>query len=543
MSTQYNTVIFENQQNEPNTITYYLQNDINSNQGSDSSLLYPNSSNNVSNFYDISNNIPSPSTNNNVSYCTLSPNSPSTDNFINNIASTTFETKNVTNQKSSYNINDMISMVPFVRIINSNENFQEVINNDNINQINNNYIVTPIKENQIQVNSFNSINTIPSTNKYIQIDSSSPNNININSNPTSSDKLISNYSFHNSVMPIDKNKNLGNGNISYQYSNNNQYNGLSNQQLLPLNNNSNNSYSIQRLETSPIISKFNYNNNNSNTKENNFNNILSKKTKNFKKIVNSSSSKTESSSEGIGGLIFSKTKKYITKKFENNSNDSENDEKEQEEINTNINHNNGKTEIESFDNNDYNIKSNLIKNDSLEIEPDEFYSQYMLSQINKIRTNPKSFIPKIKNAIKNISNDKKSGKLIYKGRLKVSLYKGEIAFKEAISALENTEPMNPLEFKKELCVDISGDETEFKSGDYLRVKIKEKLNDGITVRAFWRDIIKDPDINFLLMIVDDNAIRRGDKRKDILDPEMKYIGINAASLGNNFVCYTVLSDE
>ena len=103
--------------------------------------------------------------------------------------------------------------------------------------------------------------------------------------------------------------------------------------------------------------------------------------------------------------------------------------------------------------------------------------------------------------------------------------------------------MNPLEFKKELCVDISEDETEFKSGDYLREKIKEKIDDGIIVRAFWRDIIKDPEINFLLMIVDDNAIRRGDKRNDILDPNMKYIGINSASLGNNFVCYTVLSDE
>ena len=45
------------------------------------------------------------------------------------------------------------------------------------------------------------------------------------------------------------------------------------------------------------------------------------------------------------------------------------------------------------------------------------------------------------------------------------------------------------------------------------------------------------------MIIDDNPIKMGDKRKDILDPKMKYIGINSASLGNNFVCYTVLSDE
>ena len=515
-----------------------------------SALLYPsspnnynyvtnNKNNNVSNFYEIPNSITSPSSN--VTYYTISPNSPSTDNLINNIGSTTYETKNIlTNEKSSNNINDMISMVPYVNIINANENYPNTIN-----QVanNNNYIVTPSKQNnEIQVISypFNSINTIPSTNKYIQINSSSPNNnTNINSNPSSADKLISHYSYQNVISPIDKNNNYANGNTS-------------NQELIPLkNNNNNNPNSIQRLQTSPTVSKFNNINNNKynnpNKKENNAKNILSKKTKNFKKIVNSSSSKTESSSEGLGGLIFSKAKKYITKKFEDNSNDSENDEKDQEEVNSDINNkNNGKSEKEySFknNNNDYNIKSNLIKNDSVEIEPDEYYSQYMFSQINKIRTNPKSFIPKIKNAIKNISNDKKSGKLIYKGRLKVSLYKGEKAFTDAISELEKIEPMEPLEFRKELCVDISEDETEFKSGDYLREKIKEKIDDGIIVRAFWRDIIKDPEINFLLMIVDDNAIRRGDKRNDILDPNMKYIGINSASLGNNFVCYTVLSDE
>ena len=114
---------------------------------------------------------------------------------------------------------------------------------------------------------------------------------------------------------------------------------------------------------------------------------------------------------------------------------------------------------------------------------------------------------------------------------------------KSISACVNEGIGQGAEFRKELCVDISEDETEFKSGDYLREKIKEKIDDGIIVRAFWRDIIKDPEINFLLTIVDDNAIRRGDKRNDILDPNMKYIGINSASLGNNFVCYTVLSDE
>ena len=78
------------------------------------------------------------------------------------------------------------------------------------------------------------------------------------------------------------------------------------------------------------------------------------------------------------------------------------------------------------------------------------------------------------------------------------------------------EPMEPLVLKKELCVEISEKEKEFISGDYLRNKIKEKIKNGIPVNAFWRDIINESEINLLLMIVDDNAIRRGYKRRDIL---------------------------
>ena len=69
------------------------------------------------------------------------------------------------------------------------------------------------------------------------------------------------------------------------------------------------------------------------------------------------------------------------------------------------------------------------------------------------------------------------------------------------------------------------------------------IMNGIKVRAFWRDIIKDPQINFLFMIVDDNYIRRGLKRKNVLDRDMKYIGINSGNMEGNFICYIALSDE
>ena len=190
-----------------------------------------------------------------------------------------------------------------------------------------------------------------------------------------------------------------------------------------------------------------------------------------------------------------------------------------------------------------NFNLNRIINDKiLKIKHDECFSKYMIAHINQIRINPKLFIKIIQKEMKNIIKDKK-GNILYRRNLKVALHKGKEAFEDAISSLNETKSMKPLLFKKDLCINISSNEKEFRSGEYLRNQIKSKINKGIKIKAFWRDIINDPEINFLLMIVDDNPVKLGAKRKDILNPKMKYIGINSARLDSYFVSYIVLSDE
>ena len=205
-------------------------------------------------------------------------------------------------------------------------------------------------------------------------------------------------------------------------------------------------------------------------------------------------------------------------------------------INTALNNNKNNNPIFNSLNAINNTKSNLYS------KPSDQFSQYMLEQINKIRTNPRNYVDIFKKAKDNIKLDKR-GNLYYSGKIKVALYKGQESFEEAISCLERTKPMKPLIYKKDLSIEISKDKNDFRNGDYLRKKINELIKRGIKVRAFWRDIINDAETNFLLMIVDDNPIRRGEKRKDVLNPEMKYIGINSGVVGKYFVCYTVLSDE
>ena len=67
-----------------------------------------------------------------------------------------------------------------------------------------------------------------------------------------------------------------------------------------------------------------------------------------------------------------------------------------------------------------------------------------------------------------------------------------------------------------------------------------KMNKGILIEAFWRDIIKDCETCLILMIVDDTGANSGKKRNDILDPSMEHIGIVSKMIGKNFASYITL---
>ena len=74
-------------------------------------------------------------------------------------------------------------------------------------------------------------------------------------------------------------------------------------------------------------------------------------------------------------------------------------------------------------------------------------------------------------------------------------------------------------------------------------KVENMVNKGIIVRSFWRDIIRDPDLSLLLMIVDDTGEKSGMRRKDLLDSNMKYIGINSIEINGSFACYITLCNK
>ena len=171
--------------------------------------------------------------------------------------------------------------------------------------------------------------------------------------------------------------------------------------------------------------------------------------------------------------------------------------------------------------------------------PLDNYSKYLLDQINTIRADPQSFIGVIEDSKAHICKDKK-GRLIFNGKVKIALTEGEAAFNECIEYLKNIEPMEPLEFDPYLTIQPPQNEQEIKDKNDIHKKVDNMINSGVYICSYWKDFIKDPEISFLLMIVDDNGVKSGRKRNDILNPNMKYIGISSAEIKRNFVSYIAL---
>ena len=171
--------------------------------------------------------------------------------------------------------------------------------------------------------------------------------------------------------------------------------------------------------------------------------------------------------------------------------------------------------------------------------PSDEFSKYIFTQINLLRENPSSFINLIQGSESNIQRDKKN-RLIYKTKLKVALDKGIKAFEEAKLILSNTKPMPKLNFDYDMKLKLPKNEINIKSNNYLKNQILINGDKGINIKAYWKEIIYDPETCFVLMIVDDNGKKAGFKRRNLLNPEYKYIGISSKNINNNFICYITL---
>ena len=184
-----------------------------------------------------------------------------------------------------------------------------------------------------------------------------------------------------------------------------------------------------------------------------------------------------------------------------------------------------------------------ITEEEYKLKPNDNYSQIIFDYINKLRRNPKYIANFIEENKKFIVIGENNEIYFNKNNVKFVLNKGSPVFDETIDILNNLEPMNKLVFNKNITVDLPEEEEYINNLDYLKYQIGEIQKNGNHISSFWKEKIKDPEMAFIMMIVDDNYMKKGTKRKDLINPDIKYIGISSVTIGNNFACYITLSNR
>lgn len=169
------------------------------------------------------------------------------------------------------------------------------------------------------------------------------------------------------------------------------------------------------------------------------------------------------------------------------------------------------------------------------------YIEKAFEIINSIRTDPGGYADIIERAMTNIEREpvkKRNEKgeeitylrLIYHQKVKVALTRGEQAFIEVCEMLRIMNSMEPLEFDQKLCLFLPSKKEDLKN-------ITCDTDNGV----YLKDLVKDPEVSVMLMIVDDNGKYSGKKREALLNPEYKKIGITAGIVEKSFVALISLS--
>ena len=177
------------------------------------------------------------------------------------------------------------------------------------------------------------------------------------------------------------------------------------------------------------------------------------------------------------------------------------------------------------------LDTNFVKESN---ETTNRFNSRVLDLINKIRRDPPSYANTILENIQYITNE--NNKLIFKKKVKVLLNKGEDAFRNAAEDLKKMGPMNDLTMKNEIAIPLPLSQEEIYD-DALLINQVNIIRQNYNINVYFKNMIKNPEIAVLLLIVDDSVHSPGAKRRAILNPNFRKIGINSKFINTTFVSF------
>ena len=270
-----------------------------------------------------------------------------------------------------------------------------------------------------------------------------------------------------------------------------------------------------------------------------------KKSNNIKINNKNNQNKEETKDEYNKKIIISEQLKQI-----NNNTSITSEIKNQEKINLfkineKLNNVNTKNTKEKNDISISSVISSLYKND---------YNTRMVDLINKLRTNPKEYakiilsnIQYIQKRVKITADDitgqnEEKEEIFFQKKIKVELYRGEIAFFETAEFLNKLKPLKELKVKEEIKMNLLPETEDQILNDKILIKNQlDEIKKRFNISAFFKDNLRNPEIGLMLMIIGDNKNSQNKKRNALLNPDYKYIAVNSKFIGDKFVSYFTFS--
>ena len=270
-----------------------------------------------------------------------------------------------------------------------------------------------------------------------------------------------------------------------------------------------------------------------------------KKSNNIKMNNKNNQNKEETKDEYNKKIIISEQLKQI-----NNNTPVISEIKNQEkinlfQINEKPNNVNTKNTKEKNDISISSVISSLYKND---------YNTRMVDLINKLRTNPKEYakiilsnIQYIQKRVKITADDitgqnEEKEEIFFQKKIKVELYRGEIAFFETAEFLNKLKPLKELKVKEEIKMNLLPETEDQILNDKILIKNQlDEIKKRFNISAFFKDNLRNPEIGLMLMIIGDNKNSQNKKRNALLNPDYKYIAVNSKFIGDKFVSYFTFS--
>ena len=270
-----------------------------------------------------------------------------------------------------------------------------------------------------------------------------------------------------------------------------------------------------------------------------------KKSNNIKMNNKNNQNKEETKDEYNKKIIISEQLKQI-----NNNTPVISEIKNQEkinlfQINEKPNNVNTKNTKEKNDISISSVISSLYKND---------YNTRMVDLINKLRTNPKEYakiilsnIQYIQKRVKITADDitgqnEEKEEIFFQKKIKVELYRGEIAFFETAEFLNKLKPLKELKVKEEIKMNLLPETEDQILNDIILIKNQlDEIKKRFNISAVFKDNLRNPEIGLMLMIIGDNKNSQNKKRNALLNPDYKYIAVNSKFIGDKFVSYFTFS--